>query len=64
MKLKLKKKWKWIAMDKEGLWCLFIKKPSLDGCIWEGGHYRGADQNVFNLPKAKDWTKSLQRIEQ
>ncbi len=67
MKYKLDKKWRWLAMDKDGKWIFYSEKPYLalgfDKNIWCtncASDYR--ENTIFNIPKAKSWKKSLRRI--
>lgn len=46
----------WVAMDKDGTWCWFNKKPTLASSEWiETGYTLSA----FNLKPAEDWQESL-----
>lgn len=57
----------WVAMDKNGKWCWFDKKPfkdDLDDNIWicHKGWLVSDLSKVFNIAPAKDWTKSLMKV--
>jgi hypothetical protein len=68
MKLKLKKCWKWAAMDKNGEWYLYSDKPFCNNVfnnVFNTWSINGSLSCgfAFDLPKVKDWKKSLRRIE-
>lgn len=62
MTLRIDPEYRWLAMDKYWDWVLFCSKPILnEGGFWRisnGGH---SQINIFDIPPAKDWTKSLHR---
>ena len=56
----------WVACYEDGGWCWFSAKPKLK--IWYGywdcsGKYCEEIPDIFNIAPAKDWTKSLIKIE-
>lgn len=65
MEVKFKKGW--IAMDKCGTWKWFQNKPMIEGNFWVGDIKKPCTiypQMIvyLELPKAKDWKKSLQEV--
>ena len=50
----------WVAMDKDGAWCWYEKKPRISYVNWvvEICHFRTLDG--FNLKPAENWEESLQ----
>lgn len=72
VKLALNPKWKWVAMDQNGTWNLYSKKPKivLVGYLYYSGWC--ADEyttlcccryeDSFKIDRAPDWKKSLIKI--
>lgn len=55
----------WVAMDKNGSWWLYSKKPFIRGEHWyeEGNSSIGLiDNDVFDIAPTDDWTKSLIKV--
>lgn len=55
----------WVAMDQDGVWWWFEKKPELNDFLlkWTveaGSNYRIED--AFDIAPADDWTKSLIKV--
>lgn len=57
----------WVACDKDGTWWWYSAKPKLE--IWmecwncRGKYYEEIPYMFINIAPAKDWTKSLIKIE-
>jgi len=52
----------WVAMDEDGLWCWFEKKPHTESSITGGYWQSNACECItecFDIAPADDWTKSL-----
>jgi len=61
----INKRWKYLAMDKDGTWTLFQTMPILsDDGIWdantEEGDWFTHAERILNLSNSVDYTKSLQ----
>ena len=60
----------WVAMDSNGIWLWYDRKPikdSLDGMRWllnEKSDWHGfSELEAFDIAPAEDWTQSLIKIE-
>lgn len=52
----------WVAMDKDGTWCWFSKKPNVGDMEWLWvGRVRFLDS--FNIKRARKWKDSLIKVE-
>ena len=65
MKVKFKKGW--IAMDKDGSWTWFENKPLIEKDCWVGDITKKSSMypvglRFLEIPKVKDWKKSLQEV--
>ena len=56
----------WVAMDNNGEWCWFDKKPTLEKDFLQWiPDYKGSYHcinNAFDIAPADDWTKSLIKV--
>lgn len=55
----------WVAMDKNGLWFWFYRKPEIIIEAWNYPNGIGIYEclsNAFNIAPAKEWAKSLIKI--
>lgn len=54
---------KFIAMDRDGQWYWYVKRPIIGHSHWllgtDGGGYGELTEGLFNIQSAKDWRKSL-----
>lgn len=68
MKLpKFNKKWKWMAMDKDGTWSVYTRKPIIEDILDFGWDFDSKCESSYVSPialfkPANDWKKSLIRI--
>ena len=55
----------WVACDKDGTWWWYSTKPEIEIYFetWDFGKNSVKISNTFNIAPAKDWTKSLIKIE-
>ena len=59
-----KKKWKYMAMDKNGTWYLYTRKPHIEGEIWcldeshFGNEFMEATE-IVNIKPMRPWQNSL-----
>lgn len=49
----------WVAMDKDGRWFWYGKKPSKCVCTWSSCEYQHI--GLFDIEPADDWEKSLMK---
>ena len=48
----------WIAMDKYGNWCWYLKEPTKDTFYWRLGGHTG-NLSFFNIKPVENWEDSL-----
>lgn len=64
----LNSKWKWVAMDSNGTWNLYSKKPKIGYLChsgWWGDYNRLCSSTYtdsFKIDPTSDWKKSLIKI--
>lgn len=67
----LNSKWKWVAMDENGTWNLYSKKPEIVSVgylycsAWWGDYSRLCSsryEDSFKIDEVPDWKKSLIKI--
>lgn len=58
-----KKKWKYIAMDEDGRWFLFTRKPHIEGSIWFLDNIQFDESmeatEMVNIKPMRPWQNSL-----
>jgi len=56
----------WVAMNKDGNWCYYVKKPEIFDIMWVRGYGditpAKSLSDAFDIAPADDWTKSLMEI--
>lgn len=54
----------WLAMDKDGTWCRFSRKPHINMTlyVWDSCDYDRISDFFVDIEPVEDWTKSLRRI--
>ena len=49
----------WVAMDKDGAWCWYEKKPKIHQDLWKNDSIY-IFLSCFNIKPAENWEESLQ----
>ena len=54
----------WLAMDEDGEWFLYSKKPLRNGWCWSvaGGKCKQLVSDFFNVPTCENWEESLIQV--
>ena len=53
----------WLAMDYDGEWFLYSKKPFRSGWGWSvGGKFKQLASDFFNMPTCENWEESLIQV--
>lgn len=60
MKLKVAKKWKWLARNRDGAWLLYADVPITGDIDWYANELAYVD-NVFDIPTNVVWYASLHK---
>lgn len=50
----------WVAMDKDGDWFWYNKKPNQGSEEWEAESFINVDLRAFNIKQVKNWKNSLE----